>query len=145
MATFLSLHDISTHVREPLLLELQGRRSLSVNIFDQEEYLGCLTILEGQRPFRDSDSTLAVFLCKLLRQGIQQNPVLASTRSAVRRALRSIIGGQSVDFEHRRALSMENGSHSWVCIRLLPASGKPALPGAYLSASLKSNAPGPCL
>lgn len=142
MATFLSLHDISTHVREPLLLELQGRRSLSVNIFDQEEYLGCLTVFEGQRPFRDSDSTLAVFLCKLLRQGIQQNPVLASTRSAVRRALRSIIGGQSVDFEYRRALSMENGSHSWVCIRLLPASGKPALPGAYLSASLEAQCPG---
>lgn len=37
MATFLSLHDMSNYVREPLLLELQGRRSLSVNIFDQED------------------------------------------------------------------------------------------------------------
>ena len=37
MATFLSLHDMSNYVREHLLLELQGRRSLSVNIFDQEE------------------------------------------------------------------------------------------------------------
>ena len=46
MATFLSLHDMSTHVREPLLLDLQGKRTLSVNIFDQEEYLGCLTAFE---------------------------------------------------------------------------------------------------
>lgn len=38
MATFLSLHDLSTHVHEPLLLELQGARTLSVNVFDQEEF-----------------------------------------------------------------------------------------------------------
>ena len=31
MATFLSLHDLSTHVHEPLLLELQGARTLSVS------------------------------------------------------------------------------------------------------------------
>ena len=109
LATFLSLHDMSTHVREPILLELQGNRTLSVNIFDQQEYLGCLTIYEGFRSFRDSDKALAVFFSKLLRQAIQLNPVLASTRSALRRALRSVIAGQSVDFEHRRTLSMENG------------------------------------
>ena len=90
MATFLSLHDLSTHVHEPLLLELQDTRTLSVNVFDQEEYLGCLTVFEAFRPLRDSDRSLAVFLAKLLRQAIQQNPVLASTRSAVRRALRSV-------------------------------------------------------
>ncbi len=106
MATFLSLHDMSTHVREPLLLDLQGKRTLSVNIFDQEEYLGCLTVFEGSREFRDSDKTLAVFFSKLLRQAVQQNPVLASTRTAVRRALRSVISGQSIDFEYRRALSV---------------------------------------
>ena len=58
MATFLSLHDMSNYVREPLLLELQGKRSLSVNIFDQEEYLGCLTVFEESRPFRSSDRAL---------------------------------------------------------------------------------------
>ena len=123
MATFLSLHDLSTHVHEPLLLELQDTRTLSVNVFDQEEYLGCLTIFEAFRPLRDSDRSLAVFLVKLLRQAIQQNPVLASTRSAVRRALRSVIAGQPVDFELRRALSQENGKTDWVCVRLQPKHG----------------------
>ena len=47
-------------MREPLLLELQGKRTLSVNIFDQEEYLGCLTVFEGTRLFRASDKALAV-------------------------------------------------------------------------------------
>ena len=138
MATFLSLHDLSTHVHEPLLLELQGARTLSVNVFDQEEYLGCLTVFEAFRPLRDSDRSLAVFLAKLLRQAIQQNPVLASTRSAVRRALRSVIAGQPVDFELRRALSQENGKTDWVCVRLQPKSGAAPLPGAYLSAALSA-------
>ena len=138
MATFLSLHDLSTHVHEPLLLELQGARTLSVNVFDQEEYLGCLTVFEAFRPLRDSDRSLAVFLAKLLRQAIQQNPVLASTRSAVRRALRSVIAGQPVDFELRRALSQENGKTDWVCVRLQPKRGAAPLPGAYLSAALSA-------
>ena len=142
MATFLSLHDMSTHVREPLLLDLQGKRTLSVNIFDQEEYLGCLTVFEGSREFRDSDKTLAVFFSKLLRQAVQQNPVLASTRTAVRRALRSVISGQSIDFEYRRALSVESGKHDWVCVKLIPKSGSTYLPGAYLSAALEERHPG---
>ena len=142
MATFLSLHDMSTHVREPLLLDLQGKRTLSVNIFDQEEYLGCLTAFESYREFRDSDKTLAVFFSKLLRQAVQQNPVLASTRTAVRRALRSVISGQSIDFEYRRALSVESGKHDWVCVKLIPKSGSTYLPGAYLSAALEERHPG---
>ena len=142
MATFLSLHDLSTHVHEPLLLELQGARTLSVNVFDQEEYLGCLTVFEAFRPLRDSDRSLAVFLAKLLRQAIQQNPVLASTRSAVRRALRSVIAGQPVDFELRRVLSQENGKTDWVCVRLQPKRGAAPLPGAYLSAALEERHPG---
>ena len=142
MATFLSLHDLSTHVHEPLLWELQGQKTLSVNIFDQEEYLGCLTVFEAFRPLRESDRSLAVFLVKLLRQAIQQNPVLASARSAIRRALRSVIAGQPVDFEHRRVLGQENGKTTWVCVRLQPRSGAAALPGAYLSAALEERHPG---
>ena len=142
MATFLSLHDMSNHVREPLLLELQGKRTLSVNIFDQEEYLGCLTVFEGTRLFRASDKALAVFFSKLLRQAIQLNPVLAGTRTAVRRALRSVISGQSIDFEYRRALSVESGKKDWVCVKLMPKSGTAHLPGAYLSAALEERHPG---
>ena len=142
MATFLSLHDMSNHVREPLLLELQGKRTLSVNIFDQEEYLGCLTVFEGTRPFRDSDTALAVFFSKLLQQAIQLNPVLAGTRTAVRRALRSVISGQSIDFEYRRAMGVESGKHDWVCVKLIPRSGGTHLPGAYLSAALEERHPG---
>ena len=126
MATFLSLHDLSTHVHDPLLLELQGIRTLSVNVFDQEEYLGCLTVFEAFRPLQDFDRALSIFLAKLLRQAVQQNPTLASTRSAVRRALRSVIAGQPVDFELRRALSQENGKTDWVCVRLQPKRGAAA-------------------
>ena len=137
MATFLTLHDISTHVHEPLLLELQGNRTLSVNIFDQEEYLGCFTLFENYRCFQESDKALAVFFSKLLQQAIQQNPVLASTRDAVRRALRSVIAGESITFEYRRALSAESEDATWLCVKLIPKLGNSYLPGAYLSAALE--------
>ena len=135
MATFLSLHDLSTHVHDPLLLELQGIRTLSVNVFDQEEYLGCLTVFEAlpvhkilTARFRSSLQSSCGRLSSRTRR---------STRSAVRRALRSVIAGQPVDFELRRALSQENGKTDWVCVRLQPKRGAAPLPGTYLSAALE--------
>lgn len=142
LATFLSLHDLSTHVKEPLLLELQGGRTLSVNLFDQEEYLGCLTLHESFRPFREYDKTLAVFFARLLRQAIQRNPLLAGNRSALRRALRSVLSGRGIDFEYRRALSQKNQKSNWVCAKLQPQAGAAPLPGAYLAASLEERCPG---
>ena len=87
MATFLSLHDLSTHVHEPLLLELQDTRTLSVNVFDQEEYLGCLTVFEAFRPLRDSDRSLAVLSCggrSVRKTGKRTGSASGSSRSAAR-------------------------------------------------------------
>ena len=39
MATFLSLHEIATNIREPLLMNLLDSSTLSVNIFDKNEFL----------------------------------------------------------------------------------------------------------
>ena len=151
MATFLSLHDLSTHVHEPLLLELQDTRTLSVNVFDQEEYLGCLTIFEAFRPLRDSDRSLAVFLVKLLRQAIQQNPVLASTRSAVRRALRSrsilSCGGRSVRKTEKRTgsvfASSRNPARRPCPVRICPPHWRNGTPARWHS-SLKAPSPRFC-
>lgn len=85
---------------------------------------------------------MAVFFSKLLRQAIQQNPILSSTRTVVRRALRSVISGQRIDFEYRRALSMENGKHDWICMKLIPESSGSHLSGTYLSAALEERHPG---
>lgn len=137
LATFISLHDMSTHVKEPLLLNLEGRRTLSVNLFDHDEYLGCLTIFEAFRDFHLSDQQLALLLVKLLKQAIQQNPLLASSRSAAIKALRSIITGQEIDFEHRRALSLENSKEYWLCIKIIPKEENRALPTAYLLAVIE--------
>lgn len=64
----------------------------------------------------------------------------------MRRALRSVISGQSVDFEHRRAIRLESEKNDWVCVKLLSRSGSTHLPGAYLSAALEERFPrGHCL
>ncbi len=142
LATFLSLHDMSTHIKEPLLLNLEGRKTLSVNLFDQDEYLGCLTIFEAFRDFHPSDKQLSLLLAKLLRQAIQQNPLLASSRSAAIKALRSIVSGDDIDFEHRRALSLENNNKKWLCVKIIPQADNTALPSAYLSTAIGENYPG---
>ena len=67
---------------------------------------------------------------------------MSSTRTAVRRALRSVISGQRIDFEYRRALSMENGKHDWICMKLIPESSGNHLSGTYLSAALEERHPG---
>lgn len=142
MARFLSIQDLKTHIHEPLLMELQGARTLSVNLFDHDEYLGCLTIFEAFRPLHESDSSVAVLFGQILRRAIQQNPVLASSRSAVRHAIHDVIVGNAVDFEHRRALAEENKNKEWICLRFEPKEGIAQLPNAYLTAAIESRHPG---
>lgn len=142
LATFLSLHDMSTHVREPLILKLMDRRSLSMNVFDNEEYMGCFIVFEEYRGFCESDSVLCEFLYKFLRQAILNNPVLTSERSALRYTIRDLIVGNPVDFEHRRALDFANNGTEYVCTCLQPDMISTHLPSGYIPSIIEESVPG---
>ncbi len=141
LATFLSMHDMSTHVKEPFVLTLLGKRSLATNIFDIEEYMGCLIVFEEFREFHSSDLALCHFLYKYLRQAILNNPILSSERSALRKAVREVIIGKPIDFEFRRVLDYANNKQEYICAYLQPELFSSHLPSGYLPSLIEDRFP----
>lgn len=138
MAAFLSMHDLATDIKEPLLLRLAGRTTLSVNIFDGDEFLGCLTVFGEYREIRKSDAELCLYFSRMLKQAIQLNPALAGERAALRRAVRDVVMGRPVEPEQMKAISAGNNRHEYVCVLFRPLEDTRPLPGGYVASLAES-------
>ncbi len=137
MDTFLSLHDLATSIKEPILLSLMGRNTLSINLFDADEFLGCLTVFEEYREFRASDVQLCQFFAESIRQAFLLRPHLAGDRAALRDALRQMIGGEPLRQEQRNTLSKHAGRAALLCAVFKPAPNSNPLPSGYVSSLIE--------
>lgn len=141
LETFLSLHEPATDIREPLLLTLMGRSTLSVNFFDVDEFLGCITVFGEYRAFRSSDLQLSRYFAEILRQAFLLRPGLAGDRASVRDAIRSIIRGEPISQEQQCAVRRYGARGGMVCASFLPAPGARPLPNGYISSLIEQQYP----
>ena len=137
LEVFLSLHDVATDIREPLLLNLMGRSTLSVNIFDVDEYLGCITVFGEFREFRSSDIELCQLFAERIRQAFLMKPDLAGERASLRGAILNIIRGQPVDREQREVIRRTAGQGERIFLALRPESDASQLPRGYVSSLIE--------
>lgn len=137
LEVFLSLHEVATDIREPLLLTLQGRSTLSVNLFDRDEFLGCITVFGEYRAFRSSDMQLCQFLAEVIRQAFMLRPSLAGGRPSVRSAIQSLLRGEPISQEQRVAIQRYGSHGEMVCAAFQPAPDARPLPNGYLSSLIE--------
>ena len=132
LESFMSLHEIATDIKEPLLLNLMGRSTLSVNIFDSDEYLGCITVFGEYRDFRSSDVQICLFFADMIKQAFQLKPHLAGDRTSLRTAILNIISGSPIDQEQRKIISRFNKRKELNCVVLRPSAEMTQLPAGYV-------------
>ncbi len=132
LESFMSLHEIATDIKEPLLLNLMGRSTLSVNIFDSDEYLGCITVFGEYRDFRSSDVQICQFFADMIKQAFQLKPHLAGDRTSLRTAILNIISGSPIDQEQRKIISRFNKRKELNCVVLRPSAEMTQLPAGYV-------------
>ena len=132
LESFMSLHEIATDIKEPLLLNLMGRSTLSVNIFDSDEYLGCITIFGEYRDFRSSDVQICQFFADMIKQAFQLKPHLAGDRTSLRTAILNIISNSPIDQEQRKIISRFNKRKELKCVALRPSAELTQLPAGYV-------------
>ena len=133
LEVFLSLHEVATDIREPLLLSLMGRSTLSVNFFDVDEFLGCITVFGEYRDFRSSDMQLCQFFAAIIGQAFLLKPSLAGERASVRSAIQTILRGEMVSQEQRGFIRRYGSHGEMVCVTFRPASDARPLPNGYIS------------
>jgi hypothetical protein len=134
---FLSLHELATDIKEPLLLSLMGRSTLSVNLFDVDDFLGCITVFGEYRDFRSSDIQLCRFLAENIRQAFLLKPHLAGDRSSLRLSLLHIISGQPLSQEQRNVITRHGDHGELVCVAFRPAADSHPLPSGYVSSLIE--------
>ena len=134
---FLSLHELATDIKEPLLLSLMGRDTLSVNLFDVDNYLGCITVFGEFREFRSSDIQLCQFLAENLRQAFLLKPRLAGARSSLRSSIRQLVRGEPLGLEQRGVLRKYGGRGEVICAVFRHAPNSNPLPGGYVSSLIE--------
>ena len=134
---FLSLHDPATDIKEPILLSLMGRSTLSLNLFDMDDFLGCITVFGEYRDFRSSDIQLCQFLAENIRQAFLLKPNLAGDRASLRSAIRQIILGDPLSLEQRGLLRKYADHGEMLCITFRQSPDSNPLPSGYVSSLIE--------
>lgn len=139
LAQFLTMHEMATDIREPLLLNLLGHSALSVNIFEGNQFLGCITVFGEFRPIWSSDMRLAVHMADIIRQAFGRTQLLAGDRSIIRTALEDMIRGRSVGADERRIISKYNNNRNFLCICLKSGEQPAKMPGGYIASLIEQH------
>lgn len=130
---FMELHEMSTDVKEPLLLELPGSTTLNVNLFENGEYAGCLSIDYRNRTYRESDSLLAKYLAAMIQLALRRySSVSGSNQSRLRQVLLDIVDGVHVSLNQRRTIDTSYLEQEHICIKIKFRSPLVQLPVKYL-------------
>ncbi|MDO4343193.1 MAG: helix-turn-helix domain-containing protein [Eubacteriales bacterium] len=140
---FLELHEMSTQVQEPMLINLLDSSTLNVNLFENNEYCGCLSIDYRLRPHRNSDNALAAHLARMVELALRKYTATANTeKSALRQALKDILDGLQVGLNQRRSIDTAQIDGSNVCIKIKFNEPLAQLPMGYLCHMIEHDIPG---
>ena len=130
---FMGLHEMSTNVKEPLLLRLPGSTTLNVNLFENGEYSGCLCVDYRNRRYRESDNLLAKYLAEMIQLALRRySSVSGSNQSELRQALLDIVDGVQVTLNQRRTIDTSYLEQEHICVKIKFRSPLVQLPVKYL-------------
>ncbi|WKY45036.1 helix-turn-helix domain-containing protein [Eubacteriaceae bacterium ES2] len=139
LGKFLEYSEPTMCHREPVLINLLGSSTLNINLFEKDEYIGCMTVVYQNRSFNPSDKVIANYLAEMIHSAIQKFTVVpGSEKSILRQALREILEGIPSDPEHQRFLEIANNDVEYVCVKMTMNHRFDQLPMGYLCNMIES-------
>ncbi len=130
---FLEQKDLSTQEHKPIFINILDSSTLSVNLFLDGVFSGCLTIDYRRRRHRECDGVLAETLARMLELALRKYSASEqSEKSALRKTLQDVISGFPIDMRQRRILGAAQAGSHFVCIKLRFSSRLAQLPMGYM-------------
>lgn len=121
------------HVREPMLLNIRETSTLSLNLFEGEEYTGSISVEYRNRPHESGDIPLLKYFSSYVLAAIQKNSAtIMNDRNVIRSVFRNIIQGMPIDTAHRKYLEDMQISRRYICLVLRIRSRYAQIPVQYL-------------
>ena len=135
---FMELHELSTDVKGPLLLRLLDSTTLNVNLFENGEFAGCLSVNYRDRLYRPSDDALAVHLAKMMEYALRRYSAAADNdQSKLRQALQDLVDGYRVSMQQERVIRTSYLQQEHVCVRIKFRRPLVQLPVTYLCRAIE--------
>ena len=130
---FLELHDLSMDEHEPLVLELLDQTTLNCNLFEADEYQGCVTVHYSQRTYRPSDKPLIAFLADKLLAAMRQLAAHSPEGlGSLRQALQNLVEERPLDSIERSVVADASSNHRYICMRMKLSNQLEQLPLGYV-------------
>ncbi len=138
--SFLGLHEPTMEEREPLVISLLDQTILCCNLFENDDYKGCVVVHYATRPYRPSDKPLIVHLASILQVALRQLASFEPDGSgSLRLALQGLIEGRPLDLLERSAIDRANNGHRFVCLRMKLSNQLEQLPLGYVRNAIESS------
>lgn len=130
---FLEEHEPLLNVRDPLLLNIRDTSTLSLNLFDQDEYTGSISIEYRNHPHRKCDIPLLSYFSGFVLSAIRKNSAgIMNDRSVLRRVFLDLINGLPVDTAHRKYLETAPINKKYQCLVIQINSRFAQIPVDYI-------------
>lgn len=139
LSKFLEQKELSIQERKPILINILDSSTLSVNLFLDGTYSGCLTIDYRRRRHRESDDVLAEALARMLELALRKYSDSGSEKSAMRKTLQDLVSGFPIDVRQRRILDAAQLGSALICIKLKFGSRLEQLPMGYMCSLIEKD------
>lgn len=141
MSEFLAEHEMETSRRDPFQLEVSGLSTFNQNLYDGDEYLGCLALVA--RPGRacdEADAPVLAFLSTMVIWAMRRLAVSPDAfRGSLRPALRTLVENGPLDARSLASLAAARGSY--VCVKIRPGRHATRLPPDYVRNVVEAQVP----
>ncbi len=146
LSSFLHESDLMTEKKGAIRLDVNGVKTLNVNLFDQnDQYQGCLCIWQGDADFDAGEERLAEFLAWMLEQAIRKNPqILYNEQSSMKALFRTLLEEQPITPSQRWALNAANRKTEYACVCLEYSGRKNRIPASYICDLFEETFPNSC-
>lgn len=142
LGKYLASRELATQEREPIILELLDTATLNVNLFDQDTYMGCLTLDHKNRMERTGDIELAKVLADMLTRAMLKFSSTDSTdHGLLRTALQGVVDGAPIDYGQRQVLENALSDKEYICVKMELSSRFAKLPAGYICSEAERRFP----
>ena len=137
---FIDHHEMSTQIKEPMLINLLDTSTLNVNLFENNQYIGCLTIDYQNRSYQDSDKILALCLARRLESALKKYSAnLTTEKNALCQAVKDLLQGYQSSLYQKRILDTARFHEEHICLKIVFDSQLTALPVTYLCNAMENS------
>lgn len=142
LSKFLEFQNLSMEERKPILFNMLDSSTLSVNLFEEDDYIGCLTVDYRRRKHRPSDDILADHLARLLEGALVKYAFSSHmNRHTLRQIFYDLLSDVHISSEEQWRIDNINRRRSYICAQIRFSRRLVNLPNGYICSTIEKTFP----